>query len=199
LPLPSPGVVLVGLGNPGPEHSHQRHNVGFQVLQTLATRAGVCWRREPLAWTAVLESPARRALLLRPRTLMNRSGRAVGAACEAAGLTPEDVLVVHDELDLPLGTIRLKRGGGHGGHNGLRSVLERIGPGFARLRVGIGHPGPGADVSSYVLSPFTLQEQALAATAITRAGEAVLLVLEEGLQAVMNEVNRRRTEKKTET
>jgi len=189
-------ALLIGLGNPGPECSDNRHNIGFMVADVLAARAGLRFERLSWIWTATGEFCGKCVLLLKPRTLMNRSGRAVGAALEtlaAEGCEPpiDSCLVIHDDLDLPFATLRLKRGGGHGGHKGLRSIIGAVGPDFARLRIGIDHPGPGADVSDYVLSDFSSTEQAVLGALVERAADAAVLELAEGLEAAMNLVNAR--------
>jgi len=192
-------ALLVGLGNPGPGYSANRHNIGFRVIEALAARAGLRLTRERLFSAGVGRLAGRPVAVIQPLAMMNRSGRAVGAVLDALAsngieLPPEACLVVHDELDLPFATLRLKRGGGHGGHRGVRSIVERIGPDFPRLRVGIGHPGPGADVSAYVLSDFSEPEHAELGALVTAAADAAERVLLDGLDAAMNLVNTKNTD-----
>lgn len=147
--------MVAGLGNPGPGYEHTRHNAGADWVRELARTRGARWRREPRFFGDVvrLDAAGSPVWLLVPETYMNRSGQAVAALLRFHRIAPAELLVVHDDLDLPPGTIRLKRGGGHGGHNGLRDIMQALGGAqdFARLRIGIGHPGSGADVVGYVL------------------------------------------------
>jgi peptidyl-tRNA hydrolase, PTH1 family len=156
--------AIVGLGNPGPEHASDRHNAGFWLLDALAQSGRVQFHpeRKFSGDLARLTLAGQDLLLLKPATFMNRSGQAVQALMAFYKLTPPEILVAHDELDLPPGTARLKRDGGHGGHNGLRSLHEHIGPEYARLRIGIGHPGHKDRVHDYVLSrPSAEQKRAM--------------------------------------
>jgi peptidyl-tRNA hydrolase, PTH1 family len=157
-------IALVGLGNPGAEYAGTRHNAGFWFIDHLADHGRAVLRSDAKfhGETARLRLAGQDVLLLKPGTFMNRSGRAVQALCQFYKLAPDDVLVVHDELDLPAGSLRLKRGGGHGGHNGLRDIHAQIGPEYRRLRVGIGHPGDRDLVLNYVLGrPSRDDEQAI--------------------------------------
>lgn len=186
-------MLAVGLGNPGPEYAASRHNVGFLVVERVAAALGARWR--PAAGPA-LEAAAtvagRPLFLLKPLTYMNLSGRAVAAALRRHGLGPDRLCVVHDDLDLPCGALRLRPGGGAAGHRGVLSIIEELGSaGFARVRVGIGRPAERARVVDYVLAPFTAAEWELVAPAVARAAEAVLAVAREGLEAAMNRFNRR--------
>jgi len=152
-------LLLVGLGNPGQEYQRQRHNVGFMAVDAIAARYGFAsYRRRFQGDLSEGLLDGHKTLLLKPGTYMNNSGRAVGEATHFYKLAPSDVLVVHDELDLAAGKIRLKTGGGHAGHNGLRSIDAAIGPEYRRLRIGIGHPGKD-NVLGYVLQNFTPAEQ----------------------------------------
>ncbi len=147
--------VIVGLGNPGPQYQGTRHNAGFWFLDALMQRYPCMMRREPKFKGQACRIPirGREVWLLRPDTFMNLSGQAIGALAAFFKIPPTEILVAHDELDLSVGTIRLKRGGGHGGHNGLRSTIEHLGSReFMRLRIGIGHPGSKDQVHDYVLS-----------------------------------------------
>jgi len=171
----------VGLGNPGRRYALTRHNAGHMVLDELFRRHGGRWRRARRAEAAEVSVEGREAVLLKPATFMNESGEAL------SGYRAEDLIVVHDDLDLPAGTVRVKVGGGAGGHNGLRSVISRVGNGFVRVRVGIGRPPEGADVTGYVLGRM----DRAAREAIPRAADAVEAVLEEGPEAAMNRFNAR--------
>lgn len=147
--------ILVGLGNPGGEYEMNRHNVGFMAVDAVARRHGApAWRKRFQAAAAELEIGRTKCLLLKPQTYMNESGRAVSEAIRFYKVSPADVIVFHDELDLEPGKIRVKTGGGHAGHNGLRSISAHIGNDYARVRIGIGHPGSREAVVHYVLHDF---------------------------------------------
>ena len=169
--------LLVGLGNPGPEHVGNRHNVGFMVLQEIARRHGFPpWRRRFQGVATEGSIGSERVLLLLPGTYMNESGRAVGEAAHFYKLPLADIVVVHDELDLPPGKVRVKAGGGIAGHNGLRSITAHVGNDYRRVRVGIGHPGDKNLVYRYVLSDFAKDERPwVAALADVIADNAGLL------------------------
>ena len=148
-------LILVGLGNPGPGYANNRHNIGFIAADAIHRRHGFAlWRRKFQAEIADGTLDGDKVLLVKPMTYMNESGRAVGEILRFYKLKPSDVVVMHDELDLPPAKTRMKVGGGHGGHNGLRSISAHIGDGFRRLRIGIGHPGSKDLVHSYVLHDF---------------------------------------------
>jgi len=152
--------LLVGLGNPGTEHVGNRHNIGFMVLQEIARRHGFPpWRRRFQGVATEGSLGSERVLLLLPGTYMNESGRAVGEAAHFYKLPLSDIVVVHDELDLPPGKVRVKAGGGIAGHNGLRSITAHVGNDYRRVRVGIGHPGDKNLVYRYVLSDFAKDER----------------------------------------
>jgi PTH1 family peptidyl-tRNA hydrolase len=152
--------LLVGLGNPGTEHVGNRHNIGFMVLQEIARRHGFPpWRRRFQGVATEGSLGSERVLLLLPGTYMNESGRAVGEAAHFYKLPLADIVVVHDELDLPPGKVRVKAGGGIAGHNGLRSITAHVGNDYRRVRVGIGHPGDKNLVYRYVLSDFAKDER----------------------------------------
>jgi PTH1 family peptidyl-tRNA hydrolase len=154
--------LWVGLGNPGPKHAGNRHNVGFMALDRIAGDHGASpWRRKFQGEVAELRLDGARLLLLRPKTFMNLSGQSVGEAMRFHKLPPADVTVFHDELDLAPGKLRLKSGGGHAGHNGLRSIHQHVGADYARVRIGIGHPGHKDRVAGYVLSDFAKAEEGL--------------------------------------
>ncbi len=165
--MSAPIRALIGLGNPGPEYARQRHNVGFWLADALAQASGENLLEQPKfkGWAARINFSGEPLWLLKPATFMNRSGEATLALLSFYKIPIEQTLVVHDELDMPSGTARFKRGGGHGGHNGLRDITRVLGPEFARLRIGIGHPGDKSRVTGYVLSaPTAEQEQAIFAS-----------------------------------
>lgn len=189
--------LVVGLGNPGRSYERNRHNVGFKALGELQRAEGLPDFRDKFSgtWTRgeVAGAPA---ALLQPLTFMNASGDSVQPAVAFLKVQPRQVVVLHDELDLPFGEVRLKFGGGHAGHNGLRSIVQRLGtPDFVRVRIGIGRPPPGfrGDVAAYVLGDFTAGEGAQleqAGGVLERAVDAVHRVLREGHEAAMATVNR---------
>jgi PTH1 family peptidyl-tRNA hydrolase len=147
--------LIVGLGNPGGQYARHRHNIGFMAADRIAQDHGFsAWRSKFQAQVAEGRLGGDKALLIKPQTFMNRSGQAVGEAMRFYKLAPEDVIVLHDELDLAPGKCRVKQGGGHAGHNGLRSIHAAIGPDYVRVRLGIGHPGRKEAVSGYVLHDF---------------------------------------------
>jgi peptidyl-tRNA hydrolase, PTH1 family len=147
--------AILGLGNPGGQYARHRHNVGFMALDRIAERAGIGpFRRRFQGEAAEGRLGQERVLLLKPTTFMNESGRAARAAMDFYKLQPSDIVVIYDELDLAPGKLRMKQGGGAAGHNGIRSMIKHCGPGFWRVRVGIGHPGMPQKVHSYVLHDF---------------------------------------------
>lgn len=153
--------LMVGLGNPGPKYANNRHNVGFLALDRIASDHGFGpWRSRFQGETSEGRLGSARVTLLKPATFMNLSGQSVGEAMRYLKLTPDDVIVLHDELDLAPGKVRLKLGGGHAGHNGLRSIHQHIGEAYRRLRIGIGHPGHKDRVAGYVLADFAKAEEA---------------------------------------
>ncbi len=153
-------ILLVGLGNPGLSYSGHRHNVGFMALDAIArAEAFPSWRSEFAGETSEGRIGTKRVVLLKPMTYMNESGRSVAEAARFLKVPPEDVIVIHDELDLAPGRCRFKLGGGHAGHNGLRSIHAHLGPDYARVRVGIGHPGHKDAVSGHVLHDFSKAER----------------------------------------
>lgn len=167
--------LLVGLGNPGQRYAGNRHNIGFMVVDAIAGRHGASpWRRRFHGLAAESQVAGERTLLLKPETFMNDSGRAVAEAAQFYKLGADDLIVFHDEIDLPPGKLRVKAGGGTAGHNGLRSVAAHIGNEFRRVRIGVGHPGVRDLVQHYVLQNFAKAEQdwveALCATIADNAG-----------------------------
>lgn len=175
--------LIVGLGNPGAKYSRTRHNIGFGVVEALARRHSV--KVNKIAGSAIMGEgriSGQAVMLMQPTTYMNRSGVAVAWAKQRYKLRPEDILVIYDDLDLPLGKLRLRSGGGAGGHNGIRSILASLGtPEFHRLRIGIDRPPCGDDISDYVLSTFTSGEREQVAQALQLACDAVECWLEQGI------------------
>ena len=152
--------LIVGLGNPGAKYQGNRHNIGFMAVDRIAADHGLGpWKARFQGLVAEGRLDQTRVTLLKPQTFMNLSGQSVGEAMRYLKLTPADVIVLHDELDLAPGKARLKQGGGHAGHNGLRSIHQHIGAEYGRVRLGIGHPGHKDRVSPYVLSDFAKAEQ----------------------------------------
>jgi len=152
--------LVVGLGNPGARYAGNRHNIGFMAVETIAHRHGLPpWRRRFQGVTTEGPVGGERALLLLPGTFMNESGRAVAEAMQFYKLGADDVVVLHDELDLPPGKVRVKASGGNAGHNGLRSITSHIGNDYRRVRIGIGHPGDKGEVHNYVLNDFGKDEK----------------------------------------
>ncbi len=148
-------LLLVGLGNPGGDYARNRHNIGFMAVDEIVRRHSFQpFRSKFNGELAEGRIGSQKVLVLKPQTYMNESGRSVGAAANFYKISAEDVLVIHDELDLEAGKIRMKSGGGHAGHNGLRSIHAHIGDGYRRLRMGIGHPGDKTKVTSHVLKDF---------------------------------------------
>ena len=185
--------IIVGLGNPGRKYERTRHNAGFLALDELAGVLGVEITQEKHhALICRARMGPEEAILAKPQTYMNESGKAVAALLRSAYAEASDLIVLHDELDLTLGTVRVKTGGGHGGHNGLRSIIEQIGTAdFVRVRIGIGRPGPGVDPADYVLSPFLAEERQAAPELMTRAAEAARAIVLEGPARAMNTVNKK--------
>ncbi len=180
--------LIVGLGNPGPKYAETRHNAGFWFLGRLLAQAGVALRGQSrlLSECASATLHGRDVLLAQPTTFMNHSGQALRALVDYYDVSMENLLVAYDELDLPPGTVRLKEGGGHGGHNGVRDICRHLGaPDFLRLRIGIGHPGHKDAVTRYVLTRSPARQRAEIDRAIDRAVEVLPRVLEGRLQDAM--------------
>jgi PTH1 family peptidyl-tRNA hydrolase len=185
--------IIVGLGNPGPEHQVTRHNAGFWFVDLLARRHGGEFRdyRKYSGETARVAIADREITLLKPTTYMNRSGLSIRQVSDFFKIAPEEILVVHDELDLPVGTVRLKQGGGHGGHNGLRDAIAHIGENFWRLRLGIGHPGNKAEVIDYVLTRAPRTEEDLILETISTSADVMPLLIEQGAERAMTRLHSR--------
>jgi len=184
--------LIVGLGNPGPKYEQTRHNAGFWFLDSLARDYNIVLRAENKfhgdAGKAHIQGND--VWLLKPDTFMNLSGQSIAALSRFYKITPAQILVVHDELDLPPGTARLKRGGGHGGHNGLRDTIEKLGSkDFLRLRIGIGHPGDKSKVHDYVLKQASRDEQIEMDVAIQHATDVVTDIVSGELDAAMNRLH----------
>lgn len=186
--------LVAGLANPGPQYQLTRHNAGAWFLDALARRHGAVLRDESRFFGrhARVNLGGQNVSLLEPTCWMNRSGRAVGACASFFKIAPDEILVAHDELDLEPGTVRLKTGGGHGGHNGLRDTVAHLGgAGFHRLRIGIGHPGRAEAVTGWVLSRPTAEEARLIGDAIDRALDCTSDVLAGELGRAMNVLHRK--------
>ncbi len=199
----APTVMIVGLGNPGPEYARNRHNIGFQVLDLFAERHGLAFdkfqKRGRLAIGNVRLRTgwSGRVLLVKPMTYMNASGEAVGPLAGFYKIAADKILVVHDDLDLPLGRLRLRPDGSPGGQKGVASIIRALGTdGFCRLKIGISRPGgqnsgapPAMDPADYVLQPFTGEQEKEMALARERAADAIETWLSEGIEAAMNAFN----------
>lgn len=187
-------ILLVGLGNPGPRYEGTRHNVGARVVEraVLAAR-GSAFRDKFRGRLATLSLEGEDLIALLPQTYMNASGESVQPCAAFYKIPPEATLVVHDELDLPLGELRLKQGGGDAGHRGLGSVTQHLGPDYVRLRVGIGRPPPDfrGDVPDFVLQAFAPEERAALDQVLDRSLEAISLFVGRGLSAAMNVIHQR--------
>jgi len=182
--------LVLGLGNPGGRYAHTRHNVGFDVAaEVLRRRYRGGWLIRPECELAVI-TPGRFVVIGRPTTYMNRSGGVAEALLTEFELDPRHMLVVVDDIDLPLGQLRLRPRGGAGTHNGLRDICRAVGTGFPRLRIGIRGPEAPDDLADYVLGRFESDESDVAATAIDRAADAVESVLRVGVEPTMNAFNR---------
>lgn len=148
-------LLIIGLGNPGSQYSKNRHNIGFMAVDEIVRRHGFgAFRAKFQGELAEGKIGTEKVLALKPMTFMNESGRSVAQAVKFYKIPPEDIIVLHDELDLAAGRLRVKSGGGHGGHNGLRSIHAQVGPDYKRIRLGIGHPGDKAKVTGHVLKDF---------------------------------------------
>jgi PTH1 family peptidyl-tRNA hydrolase len=184
--------LIVGLGNPGKQYERTRHNVGFEVLDELARRATADFRKPWLAkaQTATAHIGDHAVLLVKPVTFMNLSGEAVAALVRKRGWAPNDVLVVSDDVELPIGRLRIRERGGAGGHNGLKSVLERLGSDdFVRLRVGIGRAVGEREMTGHVLGRFSAEERRALEPVIVAAADAVECIVADGTETAMNRFN----------
>ena len=185
-------LLVVGLGNPGREYAATGHNIGFMVADELAQRHGGSWRSKFSGEVADVRLDGARLALLRPQTFMNESGRSVSAAVRFYKVEPEAVLAVHDEVDLELGRMQLRLGGGLAGHNGLRSLTQHLKtPEFLRLRIGVGRPerGDPRPVADWVLSPFDASVDV--GSLVTRAADAVEVLVRDGVDGAQQRFNER--------
>ena len=183
-------LLVAGLGNPGREYARTRHNAGWLVLDELARRHGGSWRSKFSGSLSEVRFGGARVALLKPETYMNESGRSLGAAARFFKVEPEQVLVVHDDVDLETGRLQARAGGGLAGHNGLRSLAQHLGSqDFLRLRIGVGRPGRGdpRSVADWVLSAFAPEDDAEAL--VSRSADAVETIVGEGLEAAQQRFN----------
>jgi PTH1 family peptidyl-tRNA hydrolase len=190
-PSVPPRYLIVGLGNPGAEYQHTRHNVGFRVIDLLAERHRIDMRKTEkrafVGYGSIRDVPV---VLAKPITFMNLSGESVAPLMRMLQLQPADVLVVYDEMDLPVGRIRVRADGSPGGHNGMKSLVHHLRTEeFPRIRIGVGRPGSGSAAVEHVLSKFQRDEIEPIRDAVERAADAVETVLAEGVQAAMNRYN----------
>lgn len=185
-------LLVIGLGNPGPQYAKTRHNVGFMVADLLAARMGGSFKVHKRSGAEVVTGRLahKPIVLAKPRTYMNESGRQVGPLAKFYSVSAADVIVIHDELDIEFGQIRLKLGGGEGGHNGLRSVANALGTkNFQRVRIGIGRPPGHKDPAAFVLENFTAAERPRVPTICEMAADATDLLVELGVEAAQNQVH----------
>jgi len=184
-------MIIVGLGNPGPEYERTRHNAGFMAVDLLGENLRASyWKDECGAKVAVVRFGEDELVLAKPQTFVNVSGAAVGRLLAEYGLPVESLLVIHDDIDLPPGSVRVKSGGGHGGHNGLRSISEQLGDGgYVRIRIGVGRPPGRMDPADYVLQPMRGAVLEDFEAVIPTAVQAAMHVLENGVESAMREFN----------
>lgn len=194
-PAPSRGegkkIIIAGLGNPGKQYAATRHNAGFQALDRMAARHGLSFTKMMSRGLVALgEIAGNKVALVKPQTFMNESGVCVGPVMKFFKSDPASLIVVYDELDIPAGNLRLRKNGGSGGHNGMKSIITHIGTqDFARLRVGIGRPPGRMDSADYVLTPFAKSELALMQLTYERAAESIERWMTEGIDRAMNWAN----------
>lgn len=189
--------VIAGLGNPGQEYSQTRHNVGFILIDALADRLGITiWQEKFSAQVGEGRIGSEKVLLVKPLTYMNNSGEAIGPLLRWYKLESEDLIVAHDDMDIPAGTMRLRRKGGSGGHNGIKSILEQVDEEFARVRIGIGRPEPGWTVVNHVLAKFPAEDREKIDAAIAELLPAVECIATEGIDLAMNRFNPKKAKKK---
>lgn len=191
-------AVIAGLGNPGPKYRGTRHNIGFVLIDKLAAKHGAVWKTEARfeAETAVITHGERKLMLVKPQTFMNASGRSLGAVLRYRKLPPESLLVLYDDITLEVARIKLSHSGSAGGHNGIADLLEQVGKGFNRYRIGVGaKPHKEMDLADYVLSQFTKDEQQLLADRMPTYLEHLELILDSGVESAMNLINQRTSPK----
>jgi PTH1 family peptidyl-tRNA hydrolase len=185
-------LLVVGLGNPGENYARTRHNVGFMVADLLAARLGSKFKAHKRSGAEIVTGrlAGRAVVLAKPRCYMNESGRQVGPLAKFYSVPPADIIVIHDELDIDFGRIRLKLDGGEGGHNGLRSIANALGTkDFQRVRIGIGRPPGRKDPAAFVLETFSAAERAEVPTICEQAADATELLIEFGLESAQNRVH----------
>jgi len=187
--------LVIGLGNPGRRYDRTRHNAGFLVVDRLAERSGDAVTTKQLgALVGKARLGGRSAVLAKPQSFMNLSGQPAASLRGYYKVDNDAIVVIHDDVDLPFGDVRVKKGGGHGGHNGLRDINKRLGNDYARVRFGVGRPPEGWDTADYVLGKWTGEEQDLLDGVVDRAADAVEAVLRDGTVAAMNTYNARSTQ-----
>ncbi len=189
--------IIVGLGNPGSEYAKTRHNVGFMLIDALAEHLNVdLWKDKFNAKIAETRIGTQKVLLVKPQTYMNNSGEAVGPLMRWYKLTPEDIIVAHDDMDIPAGTIRIRKKGSSGGHNGIKSLIAHVGSeNFAHVRLGIGRPLPGWTVVNHVLASFPPEDKEKVDEAIKYLIPAVECMVNESVDIAMNKYNPKRSKK----
>ena len=184
--------LIVGLGNIGEEYAETRHNIGFKIIDELAKEAGLIFKPDRHVEIAELKYKGQHLILIKPTTFMNLNGQSVSAVARYYRIESNEILVAHDDLDLPVGAVRLKKGGGHGGHNGLQDLIRHLGSNdFYRLRMGIGHPGDKTQVANYVLNAPTASERKLLTDAVEQVLPYIPRIVQGDIEAVMNSLHRR--------
>ena len=190
--------VIAGLGNPGREYAQTKHNVGFLMVDALAAHLGVTeWREKYDAFIARARIGSEAILLVKPQTYMNESGRAIAPLMNFYKLEADDLIVAHDDMDIPVGSIRIRKKGSSGGHNGIKSILAHLGDEhFARIRIGIGRPLPGWTVVNHVLAPFPPEDAAKVSEAIHYLVPAIECIVTEDVDKAMNRYNPKKEKKR---
>ncbi|MCK4337165.1 MAG: aminoacyl-tRNA hydrolase [Candidatus Aminicenantes bacterium] len=186
--------AVVGLGNPGKVYSGTRHNVGFSLVKTMAKNRNIrLKKRRYLSRTIVIDMAGDRILLALPQTYMNNSGQAVKRITDEAGIAPENIVIIYDDLDLSLGEIRVRKEGGAGSHKGMRSIVQNIQTtNFPRIRIGIGPLDPNIDAADFVLSSFTKEEQPIVMESLNEAQDALEMILAGSIETAMNAYNQKK-------
>ena len=190
--------IIAGLGNPGPEYAKNRHNVGWMFVDALADKLGADnWKEKEQGLVAEGRIGTEKILLIKPLTYMNNSGECIGPLMRRYKLEPEDLIVVHDDMDIPVGTIRIRKKGSAGGHNGIKSTIAHVGDeNFSRVRIGIGRPLPGWTVVNHVLANFPAEDVSKIDEAIKYLIPAVECMVTEGTDVAMNKYNPKKVKKK---
>lgn len=186
--------AVVGLGNPGKIYSGTRHNVGFSLVKTMAKNRNIrLKKRRYLSRTIVIDMAGDRILLALPQTYMNNSGQAIKRITDEAGIAPENIIILYDDLDLSLGEIRVRKEGGAGSHKGMRSIVQNIQTtNFPRIRIGIGPLDPNMDAADFVLSSFTKEEQPIVIESLNKAQDALEMILTGSIETAMNTYNQKK-------